>query len=179
MLHSNHTDESTMLVRRALDLYELHLIQYATNLLNGDIDEARDVVQDTFLKLFQADPHKINEFLKAWLYRVCRNRCYDLMRKQKWLTFQNEDWLLEQVDDTPLPYLEMDAEVLGKLLWANVANLSIKEQEVIRLKFVHDCSYQEIAKTMGMTTSNVGFCIYYCIRKLRTQLKNTDLFYEH
>ena len=64
-----------------MGLYESQLIAYAANILAGDFERARDVVQDAFLRLFQADPARVRENLKAWLYTVCRNRALDVLRK--------------------------------------------------------------------------------------------------
>ena len=44
------SSESDALVREAMGLYESQLIAYADNILAGDIERARDVVQDTFLR---------------------------------------------------------------------------------------------------------------------------------
>jgi hypothetical protein len=42
---------ATLLVREALSLYEGALIAYTANILHGDYERAREVVQDCFLKL--------------------------------------------------------------------------------------------------------------------------------
>ena len=62
--------------------YESALIGYASTILN-DIDLARDVVQDTFVRLCQQDVGKVRDNLKSWLFTVCRNRALDLLRKDK------------------------------------------------------------------------------------------------
>ena len=62
--------------------FESPLIGYAATILN-DPDRARDVVQDTFIRLCQQDPGKVRDHLKSWLFTVCRNRALDLLRKDK------------------------------------------------------------------------------------------------
>ena len=39
-------------------------------------------MQDAFLRLCQADRAKVDGHLAAWLYTVCRNRAYDVRRKE-------------------------------------------------------------------------------------------------
>jgi Ca-activated chloride channel family protein len=46
-------------------------------------DLAQDVVQDAFLKLCDQDPNALNSSVGAWLYRVCRNRALDVLKKEK------------------------------------------------------------------------------------------------
>ena len=57
----------------ALERYEAPLVGYATHIL-GDVEHARDVVQDTFLKLCREGPGKVRDHLAQWLFTVCRNR---------------------------------------------------------------------------------------------------------
>src|SRR5262245_7005067 len=66
----------------ALARYEAPLIRYAVQLL-GDVEQARDVVQDTFVQLCRADPAEVGDHLSAWLYSVCRNRSLDILRKER------------------------------------------------------------------------------------------------
>ncbi|NCB07980.1 MAG: sigma-70 family RNA polymerase sigma factor, partial [Bacteroidia bacterium] len=59
------------------------LLRFATHFLK-DEDEARDVVQDVFLKLWQKRDslHEI-ENIEAFAMRMARNRCLDVMRNNK------------------------------------------------------------------------------------------------
>ena len=69
-------------VEEALAQYEGPLIGYALGILR-DLDRARDVVQDTFIRLYQQDREKVQRGLKTWLFTVCRNRALDILRKEK------------------------------------------------------------------------------------------------
>jgi DNA-directed RNA polymerase specialized sigma24 family protein len=69
-------------VKQALVDFESPLIGYATTFLH-DAERARDVVQDTFIRLYQQDIDKVSGGLKAWLFTVCRNRALDVIRKEK------------------------------------------------------------------------------------------------
>ena len=66
-------------VREALAEYESPLIGYAYGFFQ-DVERARDVVQDTFIRLYQQDAEKIQHGLKTWLFTVCRNRALDVLR---------------------------------------------------------------------------------------------------
>src|SRR5215510_3809404 len=65
----------------ALERFEGRLLYYAQRIV-GDDHEARDVVQDTFLKLCHQDPVQLNGRLAQWLYTVCRNRALDVRRRR-------------------------------------------------------------------------------------------------
>jgi RNA polymerase sigma-70 factor (ECF subfamily) len=68
-------------IRAAVDAYQSRLIGFAAR-ITGDTDSARDVVQDTFLRLCHHDLEEIGDHLPAWLFRVCRNRALDVGRKE-------------------------------------------------------------------------------------------------
>ena len=168
MSGQHENNDASALVKQALDLYESSLIAYAASILNGDIDRARDVVQDTFLKLYLAEPDKVRENLKAWLYTVCRNRAFDVLRKEHRITFTDDndtlDWLDEWQSD---PSDDASREEMLEHVWAAIEQLPPNQREVIRLKFQHGLSYKEISASTGLSVTNVGFLIHTGIRRLR------------
>ena len=64
----------------ALDRYERPLIRYAKWLL-GDLETARDVVQETFLRLCREDPARVDGHLAPWLFTVFRNLALDARQR--------------------------------------------------------------------------------------------------
>jgi RNA polymerase sigma factor (sigma-70 family) len=166
-----HPDEAALLVRRALDQYESSLIAYTAGILNGDLERAREVVQDTLLKLYLTDPERVRENLKAWLFTVCRNRALDILRKDQRLDLGNEDALGMAVSFEPTPAENADVQEMHARLWQMVDRLRPNQREVIRLKFMHDCSYQEIANVTGLSIGNVGFIMHTAIKKLRELMR--------
>ena len=76
------TESKSDWIQAALREHEGPLVRYAAQ-FTGDLDRARDVVQDTFLKLCAADPAELDGHLAPWLYTVCRNRARDIQRKEQ------------------------------------------------------------------------------------------------
>ena len=68
-------------VKAAMDRYAGPLTRYAV-FITGDLELARDVVQDTFVKLCGEEPARLNSRLSPWLFTVCRNRALDVIRKE-------------------------------------------------------------------------------------------------
>ena len=50
-------DPAALLLRRAMSDYEVPLTKYALSILHN-LEQAQDVVQETFLKLYKQDPEK-------------------------------------------------------------------------------------------------------------------------
>ncbi len=60
-------------VTGAVARFEKPLFVYASRLLR-DAEAARDVVQETFLKLCASERESVDDHLAEWLFTVCRNR---------------------------------------------------------------------------------------------------------
>ena len=63
----------------ALERYERPLISYAKT-ITGDLESARDAVQETFLRLSRQDLAALEPRLAPWLFFVCRNCAVDHLR---------------------------------------------------------------------------------------------------
>lgn len=153
-------------IEQAMTDYESPLIGYAATILH-DTDRARDVVQDTFIRLCQQDIEKVRTNLKSWLFTVCRNRALDVLRKNKH-TQPLEEVRWKKVaghDLQPDEQADFDERLASVMKLLN--RLSDKQREVILLKFQQGLSYQEIQKVTGLTSGNIGFLIHTGLKRIR------------
>ena len=168
---------AALLLRSAMSDFEIPLTKYAVSILR-DLEQARDVVQDTFLKLYKQDPEKVRKKVKSWLFTVCRNHCYDLIKRNRRTSNLEEDEIsyITSNDDNPFQVIsflegreEIDEKI--KILYSLIEELPSRQREVMRLKFQANLSYKEIAETIGISTSNVGFVMHSALKKLREDMK--------
>ena len=168
---------AALLLRSAMSDFEIPLTKYAVSIL-GDLEQARDVVQDTFLKLYKQDPEKVRQKVKSWLFTVCRNHCYDLIKRNRKTSNLEEDEIsyIASSEDNPFQVIsflegreEIDEKI--KILYSLIEELPSRQREVMRLKFQANLSYKEIAETIGISTSNVGFVMHSALKKLRDDMK--------
>ncbi len=162
-------------MRRVMERYEGPLLRYATGILGGDLELGRDVVQETFLRLWRSDRTGLEDHLPEWLFRVCRNRALDVRRKERRMTR-----LSEQAEQTrPSPALSPSASALKREAEGRAAEalttLPVNQQEVLRLKFQNGFTYRQIAGITGHSVTNVGFLIHTGIRTIRKQFKTLGL----
>jgi RNA polymerase sigma-70 factor (ECF subfamily) len=157
-------------LRMTFQNYESRMVHYAWTIL-GDLESARDVAQDTFLKLCRQEPHKVGDPPAAWLYRVCRNRALDLYRQRKNRPQEPESLLNELPSQESDPSRDSESQEEKQGILQALRSLNDKEQEVVRLKFLHDLSYKEIADLTGLKTGNVGFILHSSLKKMRLILK--------
>ena len=170
-------DPAALLLRSAMSDFEIPLTKFAVSIL-GDLEQARDVVQDTFLKLYKQDPEKVRQKVKSWLFTVCRNHCYDLIKRNRKTSNLEEDEIsyIASSEDNPFQVISfsegrkvIDEKI--KILYSLIEELPARQREVMRLKFQANLSYKEIAETIGISTSNVGFVMHSALKKLREDMK--------
>ena len=168
---------AALLLRSAMSDFEIPLTKFAVSIL-GDLEQARDVVQDTFLKLYKQDPEKVRQKVRSWLFTVCRNHCYDLIKRNMKTSNLKEDEIsyIASSEDNPFQVIsflegreEIDEKI--KILYSLIEELPSRQREVMRLKFQANLSYKEIAETIGISTSNVGFVMHTALKKLREDMK--------
>ena len=160
-------------IKRALEQFEGPLIRYALR-LTGNLDRARDVVQDTFLKLCRQPNDGFDGNLAGWLFTVCRNGAFDLQRKERRMTTAAElnerpSSMQESPESTAMT--RDSAEKVFRIL----DQLPDNQQEVVRLKFQNEMTYQEIADVTGLTVTNVGFLLHAALKRLRELLQSEQL----
>lgn len=172
-LPAGMVETTEQFVERALAEYESPLVGYAYGFVH-DVERARDIVQDTFIRLCQQDVAKVKDGLKTWLFTVCRNRALDVLRKESRVSQLDESEYHAVAADAPPPDRTLDqAERLDQTM-RYLARLPQNQQTVILMKFRDGCSYQEICEATGLSSGNVGFLIHTGLKRLR-ELLPSDL----
>jgi len=161
-------------IREALATYEGPLLRYAARLSNGDMERARDAVQDTFIRLCRQEQEKVADHLAPWLYRVCRNRVLELRRKEDRMSPLDDQTLAVHAAEGPDPADRARQHDSLAAVMSLLGELPPNQQEVVRLKFQDELSYKEISSVTGLTVSNVGFLLHTAIRRLRDGLRQLE-----
>lgn len=137
--------------------YEVHspgLFRFALGLL-GDRALAEDAVQETFLRALQKGGAVLPGRERAWLYRVERNVCLDILRRRKRESIQPE------VETPALPD-SAEQEFL-----ALVEPLEGTDRDLVCLRIVGGLSHREIAEILHLTPAGAQKRYERAIHKLR------------
>jgi RNA polymerase sigma factor (sigma-70 family) len=156
MVHQQSREE---FVEAAVGEYEKRLVGYAFQ-VTRDLERARDVVQETFIRLCRADIPRIKDYLAPWLYRVCRNLSLDVRRKESRMSHLTDVQTESSVSDCPTPSEVVEDRERAATVFKMLSSLPPNQQEAIRLKFREGLKYREIAQVMDVSISNVGFLIH-------------------
>jgi RNA polymerase sigma-70 factor (ECF subfamily) len=113
----------------ALGRFERPLTLYAQRLL-GDSERARDVVQDTFLRLCGQSRTDLDGRLAEWLFTVCRNRSLDVLRKEGRMTRLGDDQVQTQPSSEPDPALAVEQSDTAQRALQMLEGLPPNQREV-------------------------------------------------
>jgi RNA polymerase sigma factor (sigma-70 family) len=155
------SERMQILLRR----FEIPLLQFATR-ITGDRERARDVVQETFVKLHNNGAFQ-NPEPATWLFTVCRNGALNVCRKERRMYYLDEELIEARQGEQPMPFERLERQEAAGFLLGIVATLPPRQQEVLQLKFQNDLSYQQIAEITKTTANNVGVLIHTALKTLR------------
>jgi len=144
------------------------LTRYAARLV-GDADRARDVVQDTFIKLAAQPRPAIDGHVVEWLFTVFRHGAMDVLRKESRMKRFGEGEAERVTAAEPRPGRALEEAETHAALLRLIDRLPANQQEVVRLKFQNGFSYKEISRITELSVSNVGFLIHTAVTRLRTE----------
>jgi RNA polymerase sigma factor (sigma-70 family) len=155
-------------LRSVVASHEGPLIRYAAR-ITGDMERARDVVQDTFLRLCEQDRHELDGRLAEWLYTVCRRRALDVQRKEHRMRATLPEELDRCAGPAP-PHDIAERDEAHAAVLAVIGRLPENQQEVVRLKFQSGLSYREIAGVTGLSVTNVGYLLHVALKAVRKEV---------
>lgn len=162
-------DDHDAFVRATLRDHERPLLRYAAHLL-GDADRARDIVQDTFVKLCRQPVSAVDGHAAEWLFTVVRRAALDVLRKEGRMSRFAEGQAERLVAAEPTPAAQTEHQESWRLVLAQLDLLPPNQQEVIRLKFQEGFSYKEIADITRLSVGNVGFLLHTALAALRREM---------
>ena len=146
--------------------FEIPLLQYARRII-GDREQARDVVQETFVKFQRNGALRREDEPATWLFAVCRNAALNVCRKERRMMYVDEELIGARKTEQPMPFDQLQQKEATGFLLQIVGTLPPRQQEVIQLKFQNDLSYQQIAQIMQTTANNVGVLLHTALKTLR------------
>ena len=160
-------------IRAAVSQYEQPLTLYALR-ITGDLERARDAVQETFLRLCSEDRVRMEDHLAEWLFSVCRSRAVDSHRKEKRMGVLMQTMTHARSSAEPSPHEVVENRESATLAMETLGSLPANQQEVIRLKFQHGLSYRQIASVTQLTVTNVGFLIHTGLKTIRQKMNVSE-----
>ncbi|MDO8260053.1 MAG: RNA polymerase sigma factor [Candidatus Magasanikbacteria bacterium] len=163
-----------------IERYERKLLAYVLRISNVSHQEAEDILQDVFIKVYQ----NLNDFdpdlkFSSWIYRITHNEVISNYRKRR---SRDKDLVID-IDDADLENFASDLDITqeldDKLLRQNIFKvldkLDIKYREVLVLKFLEEKNYREISDIIKKPMGTVATLINRAKKAFLTELHKQSI----
>lgn len=145
------------------------LLRFAIYLMK-DEEEARDVIQDVFLKLWQKRGTLSQvDNIEAFAMRMTRNKCYDMHRRKRFVPLDGQEQKGEHGNQPDLNEeleLSENARIIGKL----INGLPKLQQEIMRFRDIDQLSYDEISEVTGLNANAIRVNLSRARKKIKNEL---------
>lgn len=153
---------------RLYDRYLQPVYRYLYSRL-GDAHSAEDVTSQTFIAAYEALPkYREQGQFTAWLFRIARSKMNDHFRRNRYEVELEAAERMTAGEDA-LGSLIQDEELIR--LRSVIRNLNLEEQDLIRLRYVADLSFVEIADLLGKREDAVKKTMYRLLARLKSQME--------
>lgn len=160
--------------------YEDKLFRYILRISNVSREEAEDILQDTFIKVYQ----NLNDFdhdlkFSSWIYRITHNQVISNFRKNKHsakdVSIDIDDNIINKLASSLDIEKEVDSQFLRKNIEQVLNNLDIKYREILVLKFLEEKEYQEISDILKKPVGTVGTLVNRAKKRFKEELRKQNI----
>jgi RNA polymerase sigma-70 factor (ECF subfamily) len=171
LLQRYKADEDSNWIGILFDRYAILLLGLCMKYLKNE-EDARDSVQQIFLKvLAEINKHQV-QFFRAWIYMVAKNHCLMQLRHKQQVRQEevNENHLNNPAapDEDKAKFIEKD--ILLENMQQALEQLNPEQRVCVKLFYLQKVSYQDIAEQTGYTQLQVKSYIQNGKRNLKMLL---------
>ncbi|OJW13800.1 sigma-70 family RNA polymerase sigma factor [Mucilaginibacter sp. 44-25] len=140
-----------------------------------DHDDADDITQDVFIKIWKNLPGFRNDAqLYTWMYRIATNECITFLNKKK----QKNNVSLDDVDyelaDTLLSSDQFTGDKIQMKLQQAILTLPDKQRLVFNMKYFDDMKYEEMSEVLGTSVGALKASYHLAVKKIENLILSND-----
>ena len=167
LLEKFYADKDNQWLGILMQRYTMLLLGVCMKYLKNE-DDARDCVQQVFLKAIH-ELHKYRvDYFKSWIYMVAKNHCLMKLRDKQGKTPVLLDEQTIAVQDEPLSQqAHLDKDRMLDAMSAAIAELNEEQQQCVTLFYLEKKSYSQIADITGFSMMQVKSYIQNGKRNLK------------
>ena len=139
----------------------------------GDREEAEDLAQDTFLRLYdRADRYRAEGRFRSWLFRIAGNQARSALRRRRvlrWVRF--EPATHDRIATEAGPDAALERDEVREAVRGAIARLPWRQRQAVVLKRFQGLSYREIADALDTTVPAVESLMQRAVSALRRELE--------
>ena len=151
--------------------YEKGIYNYALRMVNNHAD-AMDLMQDIFVALFRnLHTFRAESPFKGWLFKIAHYRCIEYYRKKRPMQSLDDTPELSDEESTDCPEQALFSQQQSSVLIKIMQKLPTKQKLVVELKFFQQCTFDDIAQQLGISTNTAKSQLYSALDKLKLFLE--------
>lgn len=141
------------------------------NKIVGQIDNSKDIVQESFLACYQNINRIDHNYILPWLYKTAHNKAINFLKKNKRLVtgFMPEQAYHDTHED------DLKRDKLEKFIQLCFRKLKPKHAMVLELQFYQKKSYKEISEITGMSVSAVESVLVRAKKECKKIMQDLDI----
>ncbi len=135
-----------------------------------DTDLAEDIVQDTFVKIWEDCEKVVYDTIKSYLYTIANNLFLNIVKHKKVVDNHQQGYKKDRTNESP-EFLLLEEEFLIKLE-KTIENLPETQREVFLLNRIEKMKYKDIAERLGISIKAVEKRMHGALLVLREKIGN-------
>ena len=140
-----------------------------------DHDDADDLVQETFVKVWKnLQNFRSDSQLYTWIYRIATNESITFLNKKKNRNNISLDEVNTELAETLASSECFDGDKIQRKLQQAVLTLPEKQRIIFNMKYFDDMKYEEISEVLGTSVGALKASFHIAVKKIETILLNED-----
>jgi RNA polymerase sigma-70 factor (ECF subfamily) len=152
--------------------YQRPLYNHIRNIVLNH-DDADDVLQNTFIKVFQyLKDFKGESKLFSWIYRIATNEAITFIKQKAIRNGTTNEAMQTRIVDNLKADTFFDGNEIQIKLQKAVALLPEKQQLVFKMKYYEEIKYEEISEILGTSVGALKASYHHAVKKIEDFVKN-------
>lgn len=158
--------------QKLLRYYQRPLYNHIRNIVLNH-DDADDVLQNTFIKVFQyLKDFKGESKLFSWMYRIATNEAITFIKQKAKRNGTTSESMQTKIVDNLRADTFFDGNEIQIKLQKAVALLPEKQQLVFKMKYYEEIKYEELSEILGTSVGALKASYHHAVKKIEDFMKN-------
>lgn len=171
LLQNFYQDHDNKWLGILLPRYTLLLLGVCMKYLKNE-EDAKDCVQQIFLKVIN-ELHKYKvDYFKSWVYMIAKNHCLMKLRGNKNVHVELNEQVTPSEDVIDHKNEHIEKEILLTKMQVAISRLNVEQQQCVNLFYLQKKSYSEVAEITGLSMLQVKSHLQNGKRNLKLMMGN-------
>ncbi|WP_449437943.1 RNA polymerase sigma factor [Pedobacter steynii] len=141
-----------------------------------DHDDADDLVQDVFIKVWKnLDSFRSDSQLYTWIYRIATNESITFLNKKKQRNNTPLDEVSDELTETLVASSYFNGDKVQLKLQQALLTLPEKQRLIFNMKYFDELKYEEIAEITGTSVGALKASFHIAVKKIEVFMLNDDI----